>query len=91
MVTPSSTFAAPDARFDVVHIDIGGQLPPSNGFACRYILTCIDQFLQWPEAISFIEITAETVAQAFVSNWIAHFGFPSSIPTDRGRQFDSCL
>ena len=89
MVTPLSTFATPDARFVMVHIDIVGPLPPSNGF--RYILTCIDWFKRWPETIPITEITAETVAWAFVGSWIAHFGVPSTISTDRGGQLDSCL
>ena len=40
--------ATPDARFNQVHIDIMGPLPPSHGF--NYILTCIDHFTRWPEA-----------------------------------------
>ena len=75
----------------MVHINIVGSLPPSNGF--RYILTYmyIDWFRQWSEAILITEITRETVARAFVSNWIARFGVPSTLSTDRGCQFDLCL
>ena len=32
---PPSTFAVPDARFNHVHIDIVGPLPPSKGFSYR--------------------------------------------------------
>ena len=39
----------PSARFDVIHIDVIGPLPPSRGFT--YLLTCVDRFTRWPEAI----------------------------------------
>ena len=87
--SPLGTFLAPDARFNHVHIDLVGPLPPSNGYS--YLLTCIDRFSRWPEAIPLTNITADTVAHAFVERWIAMFGVPLTVTTDRGHQFESAL
>ena len=86
---PLSSFPTPDARFDVIHINFVGPLPSSQRFT--YLLTCIDCLTCWLEAIPFNYITEEVVAQAFLSDWISRFDIPSTIVTDRGRQFESTL
>ena len=87
--SPLQPFLPPDERFAVVHIDIVGPLPSSRGY--RYLLTCIDRFTRWTEAIPLSEITAEAVAQAFWENWICRFGTPRKMVTDQGRNFESNL
>ena len=88
-VTPLPTFPTPSVCFDKIHLDIVGPLPPSRGYT--YLLTCIDHFTRWPEAILITNITEETVARAFVSGWISRFGTLSTVTTDRGCQFESAL
>ena len=46
---------------------------------------------RWPEAIPIPDMTAETIARTFVARWVAVFRAPTTITTDRGRQFESAL
>ena len=73
-------------QFDHVHIYIVGPLPYSDGF--KYLLTCVDRFTCLPEAMPLEDIRGETVADAFFSGWIARFGTPATITTDRGAPLE---
>lgn len=83
------SFEVPPNRFHHVHVDLVGPLPQSNGF--RYLLTAIDRFTRWAEVFPIANITADTCARAFFSGWIARFGVPASVTSDRGTQFVSEL
>ena len=86
-VPPLGEFAVPERRFAHVNMDLVGPLPPSKGF--QYLLTVVDRFSRWPMAIPLEETRTEDVIDAFALNWVANFGVPSSITTDRDSRFSS--
>ena len=81
----ASSFTPPDAHFAHVHIDIVRPLPTSRGYP--HLLTAVDCFTRWPEAIPLTDTSTETVG--FLLGWIARFSVPTSITSDRGSQFES--
>jgi cleavage and polyadenylation specificity factor subunit 1 len=86
---PLSSFDAPAQRFDHIHVDIVGPLPTSNGFT--HLLTIVDRFTRWPEAIPLKETDTTSCARALLLNWISRYGLPLHITSDRGPQFTSSL
>ena len=86
---PLQTFEVPHRRFDHINIDIVGPLPPAQGYT--HLLTMVDRFTRWPEAIPLKGTDTETCARAVVFHWIARFGVPLDMTSDRGSQFTSKL
>src|SRR5215469_13784093 len=68
----------PSGRFEVVHIDIAVSLPPvsnpSSSLTSRFrtsvpyqhLLICVDRKTKWMEAALLVDLSAKTVAFAFV-------------------------
>lgn len=51
----------------------------------------IDRSTRWPEATPILDTSADTIVNAFFAAWVARFGAPAVITTDRGAQFESLL
>ena len=79
----------PDDRFVSLHLDLVGPLPESEGKT--YLLTIIDRYSRWLEAIPLASATAVDCARALLRCWVARFGTPQDITTDQGPQFTSAL
>ena len=79
---PLDTFKVPHRRFDHIHIDIVGPLPPSHNNT--HLLTIVDRFTRWPEAVPLPDTSTMTCARTFSAHWISRFGVPSYFSSDRG-------
>ena len=88
--TPVQQIPLPARRFQHVHVDLVGPWPASEA-GHTYLMTCVDRSTRWPEVVPLVDIRAETCADAFVSGWVARFGVPHTITTDRGTQFTSAV
>ena len=92
--TALSRLPAPTKRFSHVHIDLVSPLNP----ACEEkntLLTVIDRWTGWPEAFPMTmhgdAANSKACATMLVRQWIARWGVPDVITSDRGSQFVSDL
>ena len=88
-VAPLMPLPMPPKRFDSLNVDLVCPLTESQGFT--YLLTIVDRFTRWPEAIHLSDISAATCARAYLYHWVSRHGVPSTLTSDRGRQFVSEL
>lgn len=87
---PLQHFPTPEARFEHLHLDIVGPLPPAKG-NLKYWFTVVDRFSRYPIAIPLRSATTRTIIAAFTDRWVSHFGLPCVITTDQGSVFTSSL
>jgi len=73
-----------------VSVDITGPHTRSSKYN-QYILTLVDHFSKWAEAIPLRNHIAPTVARALVTHVFSRFGDPHQLLTDRGTEFESEL
>ena len=87
--TPLVQRPLPDDRFLSLHLDLVGPLPESEGYT--YLMTIIDRYSRWLEAVPLTSATAADCARALLRSWISRYGTPQDITTDQGPQFTSVL
>ena len=70
----------------IISIEICGPYPVTKK-QNRYLLTFIDHFSRYPEAISIPSQEAATVARALVTQVFTRHGCPQVLSSDRGTNF----
>jgi len=71
-------------------IDLTGPHPRSR-HGKVYILTAIDCFTRFVEAVAIPNKEAATVARALMENVLCRYGLPQQLLSDQGKEFDSEL
>jgi hypothetical protein len=89
-VAAPQAIANPVQRFSHLHIDLVGPLPQSQD-GHIHLLTVLDCSTRWAEALPLRSTSAEGCATALIAGWIARFGVPQHITSDRGSQFCSSV
>jgi cleavage and polyadenylation specificity factor subunit 1 len=86
--SPPAAIPIPVERFSHVHVDLVGPLPASAG-GHTHLMTVVDRTTRWPEAFPLLSTAAASCVEAFLHGWVARYGAPAYITTDRGAQFTS--
>ena len=73
-----------------VSIDITGPHPKSSR-GNQFILTVVDHFSKWAEAVPLANHTAPVVARALMVHVFSRFGVPRQLLSDQGPEFESEL
>ena len=73
-----------------ISIDITGPHPKSSRQNV-YILTLVDHFTKWAEAIAILNHTAATVAKDLMVHVFSRYGLPAEVLSDGGTEFESEL
>jgi len=77
-------------QLERVSVDITGPHPRSSK-QNQYILTVVDHFSKWAEAIPLRNHTAPVVARALVMHVFSRYGAPLQLVSDQGPEFQSEL
>jgi hypothetical protein len=88
--SPVQPIPVPTNRFSHIHVDLVGPLPCSSG-GYTHILTAVDRSTRWAEAYPLKNIATADCAAVFVAEWVARFGVPAHLTSDRGVQFTSAF
>ena len=84
-------FFSAHRAFRTMAADILGPVSLAMKSRARYILVMSDLFTKYVVTVALQDMTAVTVANAIIDEWIMKFGAPEVIHTDQGLKFNSEL
>ena len=76
--------------FERISVDLTGPHPRSRR-GNVYILTIVDSYSKWAEAVALRDKGAETVARALVEHVFCRFGCPLELLSDNGQEVHSTI
>ncbi len=78
----------PSGRFSHVHVDLVGPLPVEED-GSRFLFTMVNRSSRWLKAVPLKNAEMSFCVDALIGMWIAWFGVPAVLTSDRGQQFIS--
>ncbi len=82
---PLHAIPVPARRFSQAHGPVGSS--PCFFGGQVYLLTAIARSTRWVEAVPLRNMEASMCTDAFIANWVACFGVPATVTTNRGTHF----
>ena len=75
-----------------LYVDIVGPLPKDvcRGEEVSYMVTMLDGFTMWAEAIPVASISAEAVAKVIMEQWVTRYGIPDQVHSDQSSSPETC-
>lgn len=87
---PMQTLPETSRPWQLTALDLVGPLPQTPR-GNKYVLSIIDHFSRFLILVPLADMSAETVAQAFVNRVVLPYGSPEALLTDRGTSFMGSL
>ena len=60
---------------------------PETTEAFKYVITAVDSFSKWPEAMALYERDSKTMSEFLHRDVVCRYGAPVAVRTDNGGEF----
>lgn len=84
---PSKETSIPEEPLEEIMVDFVGPFQPANSHRFRYALQIQDVFSRYLLLIPTVDSTADAAIETITIRWLACFGLPKKVRSDRGSHF----